>query len=160
VVAIPSLAFVPIKAADNMIMGVCTCTARKLSQMHDQKLLMLRWLTFLGGSSDIVTSIFADNGGQYYDYGSMPLHSAWIIQDTWPKIVDAPLTLRWRSFLGWSNERSVWLLTSKAGQWLLFWSMWLCNLLIAEMITLKSLTLRWPSPWRYSNSHSVRNHIA
>jgi len=88
VVVISSLAFLPIKAANIMIMRVCRCTALELSKMHDQELLTLHWHSFLGGSSNIATSIVAYNGSQYYDYGSMPLHSPWIIPNAWPKIVD------------------------------------------------------------------------
>ena len=46
-----------------MIMGVCHCTALELSRMHVQKSLTLRPRLSLGGSSDIVSSIFAYKGG-------------------------------------------------------------------------------------------------
>jgi len=91
-----SLAFLPIKAANIVIMDIRHCTALELSEMQDQKSLTLRWCLFLGGSSDVVTSIFAYKGGQYCDYGCMLLHSPWIIQDARWKIVDAPLTLIFR----------------------------------------------------------------
>jgi len=64
-----------------------------ITLLAKQKLLTLRWRSFLRGSSNFVPSIFACKGGHYCDYGSMPLHSPWIIQDAWPKIVDAPLTV-------------------------------------------------------------------
>ena len=79
-----------------MIMGVSCRTALELSRMHDQKSLTLRWRVFLGGSRDIITDTFAYKGGQYYDYGSMLLHSPWTIQDAWPLIIDATLTLIFR----------------------------------------------------------------
>jgi len=76
-----------------MIIGWCCSIAPRLSRMQDQKLLTLRWCSFLGGSSNIVSSSFAHNGRQYYDYGWMPLHSPVIIQDASSEIIDAPLTL-------------------------------------------------------------------
>jgi len=36
-----SLAFLPIKKANNVIMDVCRCTALELSEMQDQKSVML-----------------------------------------------------------------------------------------------------------------------
>jgi len=75
-----------------MIIGERLCIAVRISRMQTQKSLTFRWRSFLGGSSDIVTSIFAYEGGQHYDHGGMPLHSSCIVQDAWPKIIDAPLT--------------------------------------------------------------------
>jgi len=37
--------------------------------MQDQKLWMLCWRSFLGGSSEIITCIFAHKRGQYFAYG-------------------------------------------------------------------------------------------
>jgi hypothetical protein len=66
----------------------------EFSMMQWQKSLTLRWCSFLGGSSsNIVCSIFAHNGCQYYYYGSMPFHSPVIIQDVRPEIIVASLTL-------------------------------------------------------------------
>jgi len=79
----------PIKAADSSIIGQCRSIAVWLSKMQAQKPLPLCRRSFSEGSSDIVTSIFAYKGGQYYDYGCMPLHSLWIIQDARPTIVNA-----------------------------------------------------------------------
>jgi len=81
-----------------MIMRLYHSTALELSEMNNQKSQTLRWHSFSGGCSDIVTSIFAYKGGLYYDYWSMPLHRPWIIKDARPEIIDAPLTLifwRW-----------------------------------------------------------------
>jgi len=61
--------------------------------MQDQKLLTLCWHSFLGGSCNIVTTIFAHKGSQYYNYGLMSLHSQVIIQDARHTIVDPPLRL-------------------------------------------------------------------
>jgi len=62
-----------------------------------QKLLPLRWHLFVGGGSRIVTGIFAHKGGLYVEYGCMSMHSPWILQVAWPKIIDAPLTHHWRT---------------------------------------------------------------
>jgi len=64
--------------------------------MHDKKLLTLRWGSFLGGGSVIVSSILAHKGGQCIDYGSRAMHSTLTVHDATPKIVDAPLTLIFR----------------------------------------------------------------
>jgi len=53
--------------------------------------LTLRWCSFVAGSNNIVSSIFAHNGRQYYDYGQMPFQSPVNIQDARPEIVGAPL---------------------------------------------------------------------
>jgi len=81
-------------AADFTIMGQCRCIALWLSKMQAEKSLTLHSL--LGGSSNVVAGIFAYKVGQYSDYGSMPLHSPWIIQDARAKIVQALLTLIFR----------------------------------------------------------------
>jgi len=79
-------------------MGVGYRRALELSKMQDQKLLMLRWRSFLGGGSNIVTGHCAHNGGQYTDYGAMLLPSPVIIQDARLEIGDVPLT---RIFRRW-----------------------------------------------------------
>jgi len=61
--------------------------------MEDQTLLTLCGGSFLGGSNNIVTSIFTHKGSQYSNYGLLLLHSPVIIKDARPKIIDAPLTL-------------------------------------------------------------------
>ena len=63
VVAISSVALWPITAADNMIMNWCSCMDRWLCNMQDQKSLMLRWSSFLGGGSGVFNTIFACQGG-------------------------------------------------------------------------------------------------
>jgi len=53
----------------------------------------------LGGGSDIVSSSVARKGSRYFDYGFMPLHPAFIIEDARSKMVNSPLTLIFRSTL-------------------------------------------------------------
>jgi len=94
VVAMLSPAFSPIMTANNVIRGVCHRTAFELSRIQDHKSFTIRWRTFLKGSSDVITSIFANKGSRYCDYGCIPLQSPWIIQNAGLKIVDA----QWGSF--------------------------------------------------------------
>ena len=56
---ISSLACLPIKAADSTIVGQRRCIAVWLSKIQAQTLLTLWWHSFLEGSNNIVTSIFA-----------------------------------------------------------------------------------------------------
>jgi len=56
-----------------------------------ETLLPRYWHILLGGGSSIVTSIFAYQGCQYFDYGLMEMHSHWIMQIRRPKIIHAPL---------------------------------------------------------------------
>jgi len=73
--------------------------AVELSKMEDQHLLMLRGCSFLGCGSDIVHSIFANNGGCYYDFVLPLFHGRYIIQDARPSIVDNPLIIIFRRWL-------------------------------------------------------------
>ena len=66
------------------------------AMMQCQKSLRLPYRSFLGGSSDIFRSIFAQEGGLQNDYGLMLFQSPNIMQDAKPKIVDAPLTQNFR----------------------------------------------------------------
>jgi len=43
--------------------------------MQDEELLTLHWRSFVGGSCDIVTSIFAHEGSRWVDYGLTPFCS-------------------------------------------------------------------------------------
>ena len=66
----------------------------------NSKSLTLHWRSCLGGSYDIVPTIFACRVGLYCYYGSMLLHSSWIF-----KMHDQKsLTLRWDSFSGDSSD--------------------------------------------------------
>jgi hypothetical protein len=93
VLAISSLASLPIKAANIIIMGVCHCTALEWSQMQNQKWLTLHWHSFLEGDNDIVAGHCAHKCSRYFDYGLTLLHSPGIVQDARQEIGDAQLTL-------------------------------------------------------------------
>jgi len=86
-----SLAFLPIKAGNIVIMGVCHHTALESLKMQDQKSLTLCWRSFLGGGSNIVTGCCANKGGQCCDYGLLLPHSPVIIKEARPEIGDAAL---------------------------------------------------------------------
>jgi hypothetical protein len=61
--------------------------------MEDQQSLTLRWRSFSWWGREHLTLPFAYEGSQYfiYDYVQPITHK--ITQDTWQRIVDAPLTL-------------------------------------------------------------------
>jgi len=56
--------------------------------MQDQKSLTLSWLSFLRGDCDIVNTIVAHKGGQYFDYSVQSLLSSSSIWDATTRIVD------------------------------------------------------------------------
>jgi len=61
--------------------------------MESQKSLTLRSRSFLGHTGDVVAAIFTKKDGRWYDYGVMSPVSQLILQDAWPEVIDAPLTL-------------------------------------------------------------------
>jgi len=76
-----------------MIKGVRLCTALELLMMPDEKSLMLCWRSLSGVGSDIVASLSAHKGGQYWVYRFLLLPSRVIIEESRPEIGDTPLTL-------------------------------------------------------------------
>ena len=70
VVAISSLPFVHIMAANTSVIAWCSRKAVWLSKMQEQQLLTLHWHSFLSDSSDVDASIFGLQGSQYFDYVS------------------------------------------------------------------------------------------
>jgi hypothetical protein len=61
--------------------------------MQDQTSLTLCCCSFLGGDSDLRTTVYAHNGGHCTGYAIKSLHSTWINQEARPIIIGAPLTL-------------------------------------------------------------------
>jgi len=61
------------------------------TSLSPTKLMILRWGVIFVGSSAIISSIIADKGSQYCDFGIMELLSPVIIQDARLIIVDALL---------------------------------------------------------------------
>jgi len=61
--------------------------------MQDQPSLTLCWRSFLGGASDLITAIFAHEGGQNFDYSLISSHSCLIIHEASTENVDTQVTL-------------------------------------------------------------------
>jgi len=143
-----------------MIMGVCHCTALELSMMQDQKLLTLRWYSFLGGGSDMVVGPFAYKGGPYYHYGLMLSRRRLIFQDARLGICDALLTL-----IPWMRQEACCLLFNIYSRPITPRSIDMpmhavdCRKDQTNIVD-APLTIHWCSPWRHTNSHLVRNHSA
>jgi len=70
VLVISSLQFLRMKAAKTSIIAWYRRTAVWLSMKQVQKMLTLRWRSFLRDSSDVNASIFGLKGGKYFDYMS------------------------------------------------------------------------------------------
>jgi len=73
VVAISSLAFVLIKAANAVIRSECCRTAHWLSKMQDPKSVLLHWCSFLGWGNEYVTCLFPSTAGHWLCFGSILL---------------------------------------------------------------------------------------
>jgi len=71
----------------------------RMRYLQDQNSFMHCWrsidtpLTFIFGGRSIVTNNIANNGGPYFHYGLLPLHSPSIVQDASTRMVRTPLTL-------------------------------------------------------------------
>jgi len=76
-----------------MFYGLTLWQCHLIIQELEPAIVDVPLMLILGGSNNIVTSIFAYTGGQYCDCGLMPLHSPVIIQYPRLKIFDTPLTL-------------------------------------------------------------------
>jgi hypothetical protein len=61
-----------------------------------QKVLPIFWQDFSGDGWDFVTSSFALDSGQYFNYGFTALHCPLIMQYTSPKVIHDQLTLIFR----------------------------------------------------------------
>lgn len=86
--------FVAVQFVAWQFVGV-QCVAVQLTELP-QKLFMCRWCSFLGGSCDIVRTIFVYKGGQSFNYVLTPLYSPVIIHYARPKIINTPLKLIFR----------------------------------------------------------------
>jgi len=81
------------QAARTSYMNYCHNMTHILAKMHYQKLLILYWYSLPGWGREHVDIVFAHIGGWYLIYGCLQPIASQITQDTWPKIVDALLTL-------------------------------------------------------------------
>ena len=87
------LSVLPIKAAKNSFMTDYNLSEVWFPRTHDQKSLTLRWRSFSWGCRKGIANRFAYKGSQKLLYDWLQSIRGVISQDTWPKIVDAPLTL-------------------------------------------------------------------
>jgi len=83
----------PIKAANNSVMTDYNLSEVWFSRIHDQKSLTLRWRSFSWWGREGIAICFAYKGGQKFLYDWLQPMGGVISKDTWPRIVDAPLTL-------------------------------------------------------------------
>jgi len=101
--------FLQTKAANTVISGIYRCTAVRLCKLYDHKSLMLRWRiidiplmlrwrTVSGHSGDVIANIEAEKGSRSIDYVLIMLPSPSIYHDGRPTIVDALLTLIFRTW--------------------------------------------------------------
>jgi len=87
------LSVLPIKAAKNSFVTDYNLSEVWLPRTHDQKSLTLHWRSFLWWGREGIAICFANKGSQKFLNGWLQPIGGVISQDTWPKIVDALLTL-------------------------------------------------------------------
>jgi len=91
-----------------------------LTMMEGQQSLTLWWRSFWRWGRKRFTFTFAYKGSQYSVYDNVQPVAPQITHDTWPRIVDAPLTLRWPSFSRWGMEGIAICFAYKGSQWWLY----------------------------------------
>jgi hypothetical protein len=84
-----SLSLLPIEATNITFMTVCNLSPHRLSKIHDQESLTLHWHSFSWWGREHFTVSFAYRGNQYNVYDYMQPVTPQIIQDTWPRIIEA-----------------------------------------------------------------------
>jgi len=77
----------------SLFMNVCDQAPLILQKMQDQKLLMLRWLSFSRWGREGIAISIANKGGQYFIYGCVQPIACQITQDVRWKFDDTLLTL-------------------------------------------------------------------
>jgi len=114
------LSLLRIKAANTSFMTICNLSHPRLPKVHDQALLRLCWSSCSWWGRECFTFSFTYKGSQYFIYDYLQHISPQITQDTWPIIVDAPLTLHWRSFSWWGRGCYPLFLANKGSQYLVY----------------------------------------
>jgi len=89
-VVILLLTFIPIKAANTMMMLWYNCTDPGLWNMLEHTVLLLHCGSFSRGDSDMRTTVFAHIGSHYIAYACESSHSPWIMHNARPIICDPP----------------------------------------------------------------------
>jgi len=87
------LSVLPIKAAKNSFMTEYNLSEVWFPRTHDQKSLTLRWRSLSWWGGEGIAVCFAYKGGQKFLCDWIQPIGGVISQDSWPIIVDAPLTL-------------------------------------------------------------------
>jgi len=87
------LSVLPIHGSKNTFMTEYNLSEVWFPRRHDQKLLTLHWRSFSWWGWEGIAICFAYKGRQKLLYDLLQPIGGVISQDTWPKIVDAPLTL-------------------------------------------------------------------
>jgi len=87
------LSLFPIKAANTSLMTICNLSHHRLPMIHDYESLMLRWRSLSWWGRECFNVSFTNKGSQYFVYENLHSIALQITQDTWPRIVDVPLTL-------------------------------------------------------------------
>ena len=95
---IVSQSVMPIMAATNSVMTNNNLSEVWCHRIYDQTSLMLHWCSFAWWGRDCIATYFAYKGSPKVLYDWLQPIGSVISQDAWLKVVDDPLTLRWRSF--------------------------------------------------------------
>jgi len=74
-------------------MAMCNLSPPRLPMIHDQKSLTLRWRSFSWWGMEGIAISLAYKGSHKFLYDWLQPIGGVISQDSWPQIVDAPLTL-------------------------------------------------------------------
>jgi len=88
-----SLSVLHIKEANTSFMTICNLSLHRKPKIHDQESLMLCWCSFPWWGQESFTISFAYKGSENCVYDYLKPIAPTITQDTWPRIVDAPLML-------------------------------------------------------------------
>jgi hypothetical protein len=92
VAGIVLLSHLPIEEANTSFMTVWNLSPCWQPRIHDQEMLTLRWHSFSWWGKEHFPVYFAYKGSQYFIYDYLQPIANKILQDTWPRIVDPPLT--------------------------------------------------------------------
>jgi len=87
------LSHLPLWAANTWFMTTSNLSPCRLPKIHDQEWLTLRWRSFSWWGRQRFTVSFAYKGSQYFVYDNSQPIAPQTNQNTWPRIIAAPLTL-------------------------------------------------------------------
>jgi len=92
-----SLSILPIKEVNTSFMTLCNLLPHRQPRIHDQESWMLHWQSSSWWGRERFSASSAYKGSENCDYDYLQPIAHKVTQNTWPRIVDAPLTLilRW-----------------------------------------------------------------